>query len=344
MIPPEDQVARALSWLRDAQLTTGEIPSFASALDQGPPQWIPDQLNFITALTILAIARIDHPDANHIADLGVRFLREEREGPGLWRYWSRSNEKAHFTPPDADDTACCSMALGTQGRRTARNRAVLLDTAAADGRFHTWLLPRGQGGSLRTWWSLRDERRPATRAMRHDLWNTTEADPDDIDAVVNANVCRYLGPNAAPRAARWVASVATEGTTSGDKWHRSPFALWAAVADGSRRGVEEFSHVGPIIVEQIRAAIRTDGTVGTSYETGLALAALVDLAAPAEHRNLLAEGLRSQQGDDGAWPRDLCYHGGPREVFGWASEALTTAVAIGALSGHAATDSRRCSP
>ena len=34
------------------------------------------------------------------------------------------------------------------------------------------------------------------RARRLELWNTTEADPDDVDVVVNANACRYLGAKA----------------------------------------------------------------------------------------------------------------------------------------------------
>jgi hypothetical protein len=329
---PHPAIPKGLAWLRAAQLPTGELPSFASALDGGAPVWVPDQLNFITALGVIALAEIEHPEARAIVDAGVRFLLEEREGPGLWRYWSRSSAQVDTTPPDADDTACCSRAVAVRGHRTSGNVAVLKATAAPDGRFHTWLIPRERAGTLRTWWALRDERRAATRAMRDELWRTTEAELDDIDAVVNANVCNYLGPQPMTcAAAEWVASIVRSGDDSGDKWHRSPYALWAAVADGSRRGITAFSDLGPLLVERISGTVRADGTVGTSYETGLALSTLITFGAPDELCRAVGDGLLAQQHDDGSWPLDVCYHGGPREVFGWASAALTSAVALRAL-------------
>jgi len=337
-----EQVDRGLEALAALQMPTGELPSFATPLDQGEPVWVPDQLNFITALGAAAVDEIDHPTASRVVDRAVAFLQEEREGPGLWRYWSRGNAQVDFTPPDADDTACCSIAVGLRGHKTTRNIVVLESTRADDGRFHTWLLPRGRSGGMRTWWALRDERRAATKDLRTDLWDTTEAGPDDIDAVVNANVCRYLGGRpTTDDAAAWVASIVRSGTDSGDRWHRSPFALWAAVADGSRRGVAAFTKIGPLVIERITDAVGSDGMVGTSYETGLALGALTSLGADPAVRRRLADGLAAQQGDDGCWPRDLIYFGGPREVFGWAAESLTTAVAVSALWRHAAPTADR---
>lgn len=337
MTTVQEQVALGLEALVRLQLPTGEIPSFASPLDQGEPVWVPDQLNFITALAATALADVDHPHARGIVDRAVRFLLEEREGPGLWRYWSRSSPQVDFTPPDADDTACCSLAVHTRGHATPGNVAILEATRAEDGRFHTWLLPPPGRLGPRTWWALRDERRKATVAMRAELWATTEAEPFDIDAVVNANVCRYLGPSPLTGpAADWVASVVREGTSSGDRWHRSRFALWAAAADGGRRKIPQLAELGPVITGHIADAAGADGSVGTSYETGLALAALVSCDGPQDLRAHVARGLAARQGADGTWPRDICYHGGPREVFAWASEALTTAVAVGALARQGA--------
>lgn len=334
MSAPDAAIDRAATWLAEAQLTSGELPSYASPLDAGPPTWVPDQLNFITALAASALRRVDHPSARGVSERAVRFLLEEREGPMLWRYWARSSAQHHWTPIDADDTACCSMAVAFTGRSTTANHRVLVGSMV-DGRFPTWLLWRG-GGGWRSWWALRDERRAATRAMRAELWATTEAAADDVDAVVNANVCRYLGPAAPASATAWLAELIRTGAEHQDRWHRSPFALWAAVADGHRRRVEAFAPLAPRIIELVADRRRADGAVGSSYETALALDALVACDAPGDLRDQLARALVERQGADGAWPRDVCYHGGPKEVFGWASEALTTAVAAGALAGHLA--------
>lgn len=329
-------IDRALAWLRTQQLPSGELPSFAGFLTDEPGTWDPDQLNFITALAAEVLDPVDHPDARAIVDAAVAFLRGEREPNALWRYWARSNERVAFTPPDADDTACCSLAVGRRGDDTAANVAIYRATAAPDGRIRTWLIPHGRLGP-RAWWALRDERRPETVALRAQLWSDTEAEPGDIDAVVNANACRYLGPERAPAGAvDWVASVVEAGWETQDKWHRTPFTLWAAVADGARRGIERFAPLGPLVIERIAGAVGPDGGVARDLDTALALLAVQRFDGPPDLRASLAAALRSRQGADGSWARETFYYGGPTEVFGWASEALTAAYAVSGLAAEAA--------
>src|SRR5690606_29704985 len=116
-----------------------------------------------------------------------------------------------YTPPDADDTACASMAVALRGDDTSANVALLLANRDRAGRFFTWLIPHRDRFTPRFWWAVRDEFRRATRDRRQELWANSEAWPADVDGVVNANVVRYLGPGRAPAAAvGFVASIITD--------------------------------------------------------------------------------------------------------------------------------------
>lgn len=327
-----DGVAAAVSWLERHQLPSGEFESFASPLDDGDPTWVPDSLKFVTALTVLALDAIDHPAAVTAVDRAVAFLRHEEETMAQWRYWAATNPQYDFTPPDADDTACCSMAVAVRGVTTSRNRRVLLGNRDHHGRFYTWLIPHRIPNDPRVAWALRDEWRSAVVRRRGELWATTEAEPDDVDGVVNANVLRYLGRRAPAAAVAWVASVVEAGNEDDcDSWHRNRFTLYAAIADGVRRGVVGYRSITDTVAARIIERVRADGSVGPPLDTAFALSALANLGLAPEARVELAASLRRSQLPDGSWERSVFYYGGPREVFGWGSEALSTASALAAL-------------
>lgn len=94
------------------------------------------------------------------------------------------------------------------------------------------------------------------------------------------------------------------------------------------------------VVERIVQRVRPDGSVGPALDTAFALSALTTLDGPADARAALAEALRGSQLADGSWERSIFYYGGPNEVFGWASEALSTASALQALVRHERTATR----
>lgn len=326
-------VGRGLDWLVADQADTGELSSFASPLGEGvEPTWTPDSLKFITALIALACAEVDDPRAAGVVDGAVAFLRSEREHHALWRYWTRTNELFDYTPPDADDTACCSMAVALRGDTTTANVALLRANRDTRGAFFTWLIPHRGHVRPKFWWAVRDEFRAATRTRRAELWANSEAWPDDVDGVVNANVIRYLGPRHAPHEAisHVCEIIATGGEDDCDSWHRNRFTLYASIADGFRRGIEPFGELGPVIVERIAERSGPDG-VGAPLDTALALVALHRFEAPADLRDQLRRALVDAQLADGSWERSIFYYGGPDEVFGWASEALSTATAVQAL-------------
>lgn len=334
MAETDGPVCRALTWLHSAQTTTGELPAWASPLDGAEPVWMPDSLKFITALATTSLATIDEPRAVDLVDRSVAFLRTEREPFALWRYWSSTNEQFAFTPVDADDTACCSMAVATRGDDTTPNVKLLLANRDAEGRFRTWLIPHRGGRGLRWRRAMRAERRPAIQARRAELWSTTEAEPDDVDVVVNANVCRYLGAEAPAQAADWVASTLRSGTEIGaDKWHRNASTFYASVADGARRGVGVFSDLEGLVTDRITARCR-GGDLAAPLDIAHSLLALQSFGSTSPVRNELASALAAAQLPDGSWSRSIFYFGGPKELFGWASEALTAAHAAAALHGE----------
>jgi hypothetical protein len=328
-------VERGLDWLRADQAPTGELSSFASPLGEGVDvEWTPDSLKFITALIALAVAEVDDPRAVAIVDGVVGFLRSEREHHALWRYWTSANELFDYTPPDADDTACASMAVALRGDDTSANVALLLANRDRAGRFFTWLIPHRErfaprcvvGGARRV---------PAIDPgpRRQELWTNSEAWPADVDGVVNANVVRYLGPDRAPTSAvEFVASIITdEREDDCDSWHRNRSTLYASIADGARRGITSFAPLGPVIIDRITAHIDAVAA-GPALDCAQSLVALHRFGAPPSPCDRLHQALLDTQLPDGSWERSVFYYGGPQEVFGWASEALSTAVAVQALS------------
>ncbi|CAB4687981.1 unannotated protein [freshwater metagenome] len=322
-------VELATTWLFAEQKASGEFPSYASSLLEAP-NWQPDSVNFVTALTSLALQGLDLPAAVAMQERAAQYLLGEREGAGLWRYWAKAAELHDYTPPDADDTACCSLAVGSSAGTA--NQRVLLANRDPQGRFYTWMLPRPEVRSLAYRWQLRSERSTSTRSRRVELWQNSEASPSDVDVTVNANVIRYLGPNLAPASAiEWVASVVEEGTeVEEDHWYRSRTSLYRSIAVSAREGIERFAGLRSLIISRLVDMAAAD-EFRSDLELADALRVLRLFDAARQDCANLAEMLLQRQLPEGCWERAVCYFGGPQESFGWASEALCTATAIGAL-------------
>jgi hypothetical protein len=183
---------------------------------------------------------------------------------------------------------------------------------------------------------MRAERERSVQARRAELWANSEASPGDVDVTVNANVIRYLGPSRAPaEAIEWVAAVIESGEeVEQDHWYRSRTSLYRSVAVAAAEGIERFAALRPTVLARI---LEDPGPSGlrSDLELADAIQVLRRYDAPTADVHRLAAELVRRQREDGSWARSICYFGGPQESFGWASEALATATAVGALHGLA---------
>ena len=66
-------VELATTWLFAEQKASGEFPSYASSLLEAP-NWQPDSVNFVTALTSLALQGLDLPAAVAMQERAAQYL------------------------------------------------------------------------------------------------------------------------------------------------------------------------------------------------------------------------------------------------------------------------------
>lgn len=329
-------MAAALSWLRQAQLPSGEIPVEVSTDPAMQTGRVADPSVFPTALALHSLT-FAGAAASPIAERAADFLLREMSEGGFWRHWSRAHPHYRLLPYDLDDTSCASAALLRAGRRIPDNRSVLAANRARGGMFLTWLLPRAR-------WRGRAHLRATLPALLHPaalllFFRRTSARPGDVDAVVNANVVHYLNddPAAEAVAERLVRILEAGAETQSDKWYDDG----AVVRYFLSRAVAPLRpDAGSILVRRAE-----EGVAATPLEAALRICTLGDWerAIP----RLLLDQLLQGQLPSGAWPAAAVYHGGRRRLRGggfapphpdtprWGSEALSTAFAVEALARSA---------
>lgn len=302
-------VERAIAFLEQSQLRSGELPVHASGK--------PDPSVFPTALITHSLSFA--PRAAAIRERALDFLFAEMDGRGLWKHWPHAHPHHRQLPPDLDDTSCASAALERDGRAFPDNRKRLLANRNARGLFYTWKL--------------------AAAELRHPLalflfFKRTSAKPFDVDAVVNANVLFYLGaiPETRPVIDHLLQVLRENRESACDKWYDNPIVVRYF-----------FSRALAPIVPDAGALLAAHAAVpSNALEMALAACTALDWNRVPDLAPLLAMQLPS-----GAWPAAPLYHGGrARRRDGtfaephpdtprWGSEALTTAFCIEALSRRA---------
>ncbi len=333
-----DAVARGLAFLADNQLPTGEWPAFTANDPAYPPgaPW-PDRTLFPTAVIVDALQRTPDPGCEPMIERAMAFLQGEREGPGVWRYWTRGHPRRPSIPPDADDTAFVGRLLTGRGISVPHQRELLLALRAPDGRFYTWFAPRWtqRPRSVRFWRAAAYFWRAPLAGYR--FWKVTPSRRSDIDVVVNVNVLRRLGDEPGTAAvAPFVARVLErDEETTADKWYREPCMLHYVVAHAVREGCASLAPLRDESSRRLLARQAEDGSWadGSPLATALAATALRTWGHedPAVERAQVW--LRARQGPDGAWPIDRLCYGGPGTDIWWGSAEATTALALEALAG-----------
>jgi hypothetical protein len=328
-------LARGCSFLRARQLPSGELPTcFSSDLaDDGA--WRYDPTVFATSVIALCLESVPNPDAALVVRRAVSFLRAQMRAPGLWRFWTSEHEFHRVIPFDSDDTACAAALLRGHGGAPAAVGGLLLANRDRRGLFHTWFVPhRGTAPRHLGFWraAVGGWRRPLHRAA---FWRLTEADPGDVDAVVNANVLFFLGETAATRpVVEHLAEVVREGREEDcDKWYRRSLAVHHAIARCFARGVAGLGPVREAALARILALARSDGSFGDgALDTALAACALGDWGYDGPELAAARAWLARSQLPSGGWATDAYYLGGPKAVSRWGSEEMTAGFALQALA------------
>ena len=335
---------RGLAWLRDHQYPNGEFCAYSSGDDPMLGWCRPDSTVFPTALIGSCLLPLR---GNALADELLRstalFLRAQMARGGTWNHFTLGHPLRALCPMDADDTACVSAllaALGT-GFPADQNTKLLLDNRRTDGLFYTWfafhLRLQVRTGTDHLALRLRALRNPLATLL---FWNKMECGPDDVDAVVNANLLYYLGLNehTRPVVNYLLDIIAKGGEGDCDKWYRHPLSVYYFIARNCPGGALSRDELAPVLLKRIVAKAAPGGRIGESaLHTALAATTLLNLGV----RNPLLDGavaylLASQQAN-GSWPRWRLYYGGPSLVNGYGSEELTTAFCLEALARYRAT-------
>ena len=304
-------ISKGVAYLESAQLPSGEVPIEMSPTPEMSGDCVRDQVVFLAALAARVLSITS--SAEHVRSRALDFLVREMEPDGLWRYPSSEHPGHDYIPLDVDDTSIASAALAAAGRRFPNNRASLVANRARSGLFKTWIV---------RWW-------PHPRKT-YRFFRDSTAEVGDIDSVINANVVSYLGlcKETRPAIAHMLAVLRTNSEMMSTKWYESRFTVWYFFSHALREIVPEASEM---------ILPRIEGTKPLNA-LDLALAASTMLLW---NRTPDVQPLLDAQLSSGAWPRAGFYHAGLKRISRnefqptppwWGSEALTTLLAIEALS------------
>jgi hypothetical protein len=300
-------IANGVAFLESAQLPGGEIPIEISDTAAMSGDCSRQPCVFPAALAARALSIT--PSAERVRSRALDFLQREMSRDGLWRHPSRELREHLDTPLDVDDTSIASTALAAAGRPFPDNRPLLLANRERSGLFLTWM-PR--------WW------RHPFRTFR---FFRTIAEPHDVDAVVNANVVLYLGirDETRPAIEHMLTVLRAHGEMRSTIWYGSAFTVWYFFSHALREIAPE---AGAMIVPRIEATAPVNALeLALASSTLLLWDRLPDVAP-----------LLDAQLPSGAWPRAGFYHMGRRrdepqpKPPWWGSEALTTVLAVEALT------------
>jgi hypothetical protein len=341
----DDPIGKAVEFLRNAQLATGEFRTLLGS-DPRMSNSLFDSSPFVTTFVVYGLSHIDHTAAGTMIAKALAFLGREMEIGGVWRYWGRNQYKHRRLPPDLDDTACASYALQSNGKQAPRNRWLFCANRDEAGRFLTWVTPRPKTsllspfrlrcaiGDLQAERSRRRAPRPVVASDPRLL--TTDHDPvpiEDIDPVVNANAILYLGegPDAAP-AVRWLnAMIKGEAPVPESLYYKDILALYYMIARACRHSAPSLAESGERLIELTLMRQTADGGFGGSLSTALAASVLLTFDPENAVLRDAVDFIVRHQCPDGSWEMEAFYSA-PREF--WGSPELTTAFCVEVLARY----------
>jgi hypothetical protein len=165
------------------------------------------------------------------------------------------------------------------------------------------------------------------------FWHINEAQRNDIDVVVNANILYYLGYNNDTKAIVnfLLQTLNEEQESESDKWYRDPISFYYFFSRNHAK-VKQLEPGRRIIIKRIYDHYNEDGSIGGSaLSTAMGLSALMNFEDKDERIESVVNYILRSQHKTGYWDRNIFSYGGPSKAIGWGSEELTTAQCIEAL-------------
>jgi hypothetical protein len=325
-------VLKAIRFLAQNQLPDGEFQT-EFCVQGGVPLF--DSSPFVTSLVLhsLQFARHLDPGVPGMIERGCEFLKAEMEPGGLWRYWSRKNDKRALIPPDLDDTSCVSHVLKANGYPVPENQGLFHDSQDSKGAFYTWLYTPNSPRKRLLWL------RTGGRAFSYQdkIWQWTGK--DDVCAVVNANAVLYLGETRqTSRAIAYLKEVIRQASEERDiVFYAHKLSLYYMLSRAYSRGVTTLGDVKSTLIERIAGLRQSDGSFGDELLTGMAICSLLNLDAAPPDLEGAVEFLVATQRLDGSWKRIPAY-GGPPVPTTFGSTDLTTGICVEALARYSGVE------
>ncbi len=332
-------ILQALTYLHEHQFPNGEFVTYASS-DPAMRSWTrPESNNFVTALICHAIFHTgDNPLRNDIAQKALGFLAGQVGIGGTWNFFTKYHIYRYLCACDLDDTSCISSLYRDYNipYPFANNNNIILCNRTKEGLFYTWFVMRCKWIKNKTFWKLvlNELKRPVASLV---FWYSVEANRNDVDGVVNANVLYYLGMNThtEPIIGFINSIILNEKEDDCDLWYRDPFIVYYFFSRNFYAGIKELSPIVEPIIQRILAKVKPNGMLGeTVLDTAWGICALTNLGYQGTVIDNAVSFLISQQTKTGSWDRWIAFYGGPKKLQGFGCEELTTAFCIEALAKY----------
>jgi len=332
----ERAIAQGIDFLHAMQLPSGGFRMCRSTHPLLEENCEPEQSPFPAAVIANCLNFTKSEKAGEILRRAIRFLECAMEDGGVWRYWSLAQG---YVPPDLDDTACISLLLRRHGISLPDNSGVMLGNRDSRGLFYTWVLPRLRWTTHLSYWRIALREVVKLRQLYY-LCKLNDCKPNDLDAVVNANVLHYLGerPETRPIIQYLIHVIEEQAEETCDRWYGSRFSFYYFVSRNHTAGIRALEPVGNTIVERIKSYAHPDGVIGSHIlHTALAACALMDWQDWKDHPVVLDDAIQAilrARRSDGGWQKFPFYYSGQTKKFAWGSDEVTTGICLEALSRY----------
>jgi hypothetical protein len=314
-------IKKGIEFLHSRQLSYGEFELMKytdSSMHQAHSSLASSP--YITTFILHSISFIrDRHLISEIISKSLKFLLDDMEGNGVWRFYPRNNRKVIYQKgtfgkidmgivPDLDDTACVSHCLIKNQVYFPDNKEYFYKNRTSQGIFQTWLL------SEKSLLGDRDYIPPC----------------NNVCCGVNANVLMYLGDNPeTDDASEYINSVIIDNREFEESaYFPSPLVLYYLISRAYFEGAISLEVSLSYLTDKIINCLET--TPLDPVSAIFAVASLLNLNQFTSEYNKFIDIIVDAQGTDGSWPIASFFIDNANNHYG--SKELTTSFALEVLS------------